>query len=340
MGEKATFLRVGILLILGVAGVVGLLLFLGRGRVSPRTGEEFETYFSETVEGLTIGSPVKYRGVALGQVTEIGLVSAAYGGRERGKFTPASFGLVLVRFVIDPRRLGEGPDPAIAVQLGLRVRLATQGLTGLTYLELNFVDPSQFAAMQVPWEPSYPYIPSVPSTLNQLQTAAQSVLAKLDSVDVVALSAGVQRVLDDLHANLTSGDTHAALTSVTELADTLRDSVKAADLGGLATDLRATSEAVRKAADGPTTRELLVNADRTFDRLADAAGRLPPLIAALEQTARRLDSGVADVRADLAPILRDARTAVANIRDASENLRRYPAGVLLGGPPPRNNETR
>lgn len=340
MGEKTTFLRVGVLLILGVAGVVGLLLFLGRGRVNIRTGEIFESYFAESVEGLTVGSPVKYRGVELGQVTDIALVTAAYGRPEQGAFMPASFGLVLVRFVIDPNRLGEGPDPMTAVGLGLRVRLATQGLTGLTYLELDFVDPVQFPAMQVPWQPAYPYVPSMPSTFTQVQIAAQRLLGKLDSVNVVALSASVQRVLDDLHGDLTSGDAHLALTSVTELANTLRDSVQAADLGGLATDLRATSEAVRKAADGPTTRELLANADRTFDRLADAAGRLPPLIAALEQTARRLDSGVADVRADLAPILRDARTAVANIRDASENLRRYPAGVLLGGPPPRNNETR
>ena len=340
MGEKTTFLRVGVLLILGVAGVVGLLLFLGRGRVSTRTGEEFETYFSESVEGLTVGSPVKYRGVGLGQVTEIGLVCATYGGRDRGRFTAASFGLVLVRFVIDPKRLGEGPDPATAVRLGLRVRLATQGLTGLTYLELNFVDPTQFPAMQVPWQPREPYIPSVPSTLNQLQTAAQSVLAKLDSVDLAGLSAGLQRVLDDLHGNLTTGDAHTALTSITELATSLRDSVNAADLPGLAADLRSTSVAIRRAADGPTTRELLVNADRTFDRLADAAARLPPLIAALEQTARRIDSSVADVRADLAPILRDARATMANIRDASESLRRYPAGALLGGPPPRINDTR
>jgi paraquat-inducible protein B len=340
MGEKATFLRVGILLILGVAGIVGLLLFLGRGRVSPRTGEIFETYFTESVEGLTVGSPVKYRGVALGQVTEIGLVSATYGTRERGKFTPASFGLVLIRFVIDPRRLGAAPDLETAVGLGFRIRLATQGITGLTYLELNFADPSEFPAMQVPWQPQYPYIPSMPSTLNQLQTAAQAVLGKLQSVDVAALAASLQRVLDDLHGQITTGDAHVALASASQLADSLRDAVKAADLPGLSSDLRAASEAVRRAADGPTTRELLVNADRTFDRLADAAARLPPLIAALQQTVRHVDSDVADVRADLAPILRDARAAMANIRDASEGLRRYPAGALLGGPPPRSNDTR
>jgi ABC-type transporter Mla subunit MlaD len=341
MDGKAAFLRVGILLVVGAVGIVALVLFLGRGRVSLKTGEVFETYFPESVEGLTVGSPVKYRGVALGQVTEIGLVAASYGHREVGEFSPASFGLVLVRIVIDPNRLGDVPDPETAVKLGLRVRLATQGITGLTYLELDFVNPRQFATMQVPWQPTYPYIPSMPSTFQQVQNAAQALLAKLDQVDVVALSTSLERVLDDLHGQLTSGDAHVALAAAAELASSLRDSVKAADLPGLAADLRATSTAVRTAADGPVTRDLLANGDRTAERLADAAARLPPLIAQIDQTVRRVNSSVADVRSDLAPILRDAQAAVANLRDASEALRRYPAGVLLGGPPPRGtSETR
>jgi len=333
MGSKTTFLRVGILLVLGAAGVVGLLLFLGRGSI--RNGEEFESYFDESVEGLTVGSPVKYRGVALGQVTEIGLVSAAYGYREQGQFAPNSFGLVLVRFIIDPSRMGDVPDLETAVRLGLRVRLATQGITGLTYLELDFVNPAQFAAMQVPWQPTYPYVPSMPSTFQQVQNAAQTLLAKLDQVDLVGISGSLQRLLDDLHGELTQGDAHVALAATAELAGTLRDNVKAADLPALAADLRTTLGAVRNAADGPATRDLLANGDRAADRLADAAARLPALIAQIDQTVRRVNSSVADVRADLAPILRDAQTTVANLRDASETLRRYPAGTLLGGPPPR-----
>jgi paraquat-inducible protein B len=287
MDGKATFLRVGFLLVLGAAGIVALVLFLGRGRVSVRTGEQFETYFPESVEGLTIGSPVKYRGVALGQITEIGLVSATYGRREVGEFTPTSFGLVLVRFVIDPNRLGDIPELETAVRLGLRIRLATQGITGLTYLELDFVNASQFPAMQVPWQPSYPYVPSMPSTFQQVQNAAQALLAKLDRVDLVALSGSLERVLDDLHGQLTSGDAHVALAAAAELASSLRDSVKAADLPGLAADLRATSAGVRNAADGPATRDLLANGDRASERLAEAAARLPPLIAQIDQTVRR-----------------------------------------------------
>ena len=61
--------------------------------------------------------------------------------------------------------------------------------------------------------------------------------------------------------------------------------------------------------------------------------RLPPLIAALEQTVRRTNSGAADLQSDLAPVLRDAQAAAANLRETSEELRRYPASVLFGGPP-------
>jgi ABC-type transporter Mla subunit MlaD len=104
----------------------------------------------------------------------------------------------------------------------------------------------------------------------------------------------------------------------------------------LAADLRAAAVAVRVAADGPPTKELLATTNRAADKLADAAARLPPLIAALEQTTKRANAGVSDVQADLVPVLRDARAAVANLRETSEELRRYPAGALFGGPPPHS----
>ena len=76
IGDKAAFLRVGLLLAGGVVAAVGLVLFLSRGQV--RNGVAFETYFHESVQGLDVGAPVKFRGVTLGQVTEIALVSAIY----------------------------------------------------------------------------------------------------------------------------------------------------------------------------------------------------------------------------------------------------------------------
>jgi len=335
MGDKSAFLRVGALLIVGVLGTVGLVLWLGRGQVSRRHGEMFETYFGESVEGLGNGSPVKYLGVTVGQVNDIGLVSAAYGSREHGEFRPAEFGLIYVRFLIDPRRLGQVPDTEQAVKLGLRIRLATQGITGLTYLELDFVNPQRFPSMQVPWEPQYDYIPSMPSTLTQVQTAAQALLQKLDEAHIDELSASLQQVLGDVHHEIADGDLHTALTATAGLMTTLQDSVQRADLPALAADLHSTMDAVRELAAGPVTKDMIANGDRAAANLAVASGRLPQLVSALEQTIRSIDRDVTNVQTELTPALRDARAAAANLRDATEQLRRYPAGLLFGGPPPR-----
>jgi hypothetical protein len=151
----------------------------------------------------------------------------------------------------------------------------------------------------------------------------------------VGIGRAVGDVLEDLHHQLTQGEAQQALAETAALMRSARAQVERTDLPGLAAELRATAAAARTALGGPQTRETLAAVARAADRLADAAGRLPALVAALETTARRTNSGVTDLQAQLAPLLRDARTAAANLRDTTETLRRYPAGVLLGGPPPR-----
>ena len=72
------------------------------------------------------------------------------------------------------------------------------------------------------------------------------------------------------------------------------------------------------------------------ERLATAAAKLPPLIASIQATVRRADNGTADIEQGLTPLLRDLQTTTANLREMTDTLRRYPAQVLLEGPPPRS----
>ena len=62
-----------------LALVAGILFVLG-GRSLFQPTFTFETYFNESVAGLEIGAPVSFRGVPLGQVTEIVTASALYEG--------------------------------------------------------------------------------------------------------------------------------------------------------------------------------------------------------------------------------------------------------------------
>ena len=102
----------------GIAAAVALVLFLGRDRVSD--GVRYETYFRESVQGLDVGAPVKFRGVTLGQVTEIGLVTTAYMADQAVDARRPEARMVVVRWVIDPKRMGRVPDQATAIDLGLR----------------------------------------------------------------------------------------------------------------------------------------------------------------------------------------------------------------------------
>jgi len=332
---RGTFLRVGALLLLGVGLLAAVVMYFGSTKI--RHGRAYETYFRESVQGLDVGSPVKYRGVALGQVTEIGLVSATYGTDGDKDFRQATFRTVLVRFELDISRIGPAPPTKTAVGEGLRAKLAPQGLTGVSYMELDFVpNPGKYPALEVPWTPRDEYIPSIPSTLNEVTDAAKSLLSRIDRIDINALADAVIGLSADLHREFQNGRAQTLLTEAIDTLRVARTSLAAADLPGLAAELRATSAAARQLAQGPQTRDLLRSATQAADRLAAASTRLPVLVTTLEAALRRADTGSADLEQGIVPLLRDARTAAAALRESSEALRRAPSQVLLGAPPPRD----
>jgi ABC-type transporter Mla subunit MlaD len=89
---------------------------------------------------------------------------------------------------------------------------------------------------------------------------------------------------------------------------------------------------------GDDMKRLLAGSAKAADRLARAVAQLPPLIAALQATAQRTDSGIGDLERALVPLMRDMQAAAQNLREITEALRRAPAQLLLGSPPPRSPE--
>ena len=77
MDEGQNYRRLGLFVLVTLALVAGILFVLG-GRSLFQPTFIFETYFNESVAGLEIGAPVNFRGVPLGQVTEIVTASALY----------------------------------------------------------------------------------------------------------------------------------------------------------------------------------------------------------------------------------------------------------------------
>lgn len=337
MEGRGTPLRVGLLIVGGIAVLLALVWFLRGGQVN--NGTMFVTYFSETVQGLEIGSKVEYRGVTVGRVVQVGVVSAIHGTEEQGAEDPL-YRQVYAKYVVDTARIGHFPSVEEAVRLGLRAQINTQLITGLGYINLDFVNPATYPFATVPWKPQAEYVPSMPSTFAQVQNAGQHLLAKLDKVDVAGLVTSLTTLSESLDQELASGDVHTTLAAATGLLTSADTAVKGADLPGLATNLRQTSDKMQALATSPELKALLGNGAMATQNLAKLTDRMSGLIKSLDATVRQVTSGAAQLQAGLAPMMRNMQAASENLRELTTSLRQYPAQVLSGPPPPVRGKLR
>src|SRR3982751_6964319 len=102
MSQRANFFKLGLFVIGAIVAGVAVLLIIGTGRwFTPRV--KMETYFNESVQGLDIGSKMKYRGVVIGEVTRISFTYVKY---EQDKPMVESKRYVLVEARLEPRLVG------------------------------------------------------------------------------------------------------------------------------------------------------------------------------------------------------------------------------------------
>jgi hypothetical protein len=94
----------------------------------------------------------------------------------------------------------------LEVEKGLRLRLAPQGITGVSYLEMDYVDPPP-PVLPISWTPINVYIPSAPSTVTAFVNAAQEILNRLQSLDVDGTVANLNRLLTTANERIASIDT-------------------------------------------------------------------------------------------------------------------------------------
>jgi len=132
LSQKANYFKLGLFVIGAIVAGVAVLLIIGSGRwLKPHV--VMETYFNESVQGLDIGSKMKYRGVVIGEVTRISFTYTKY---ELDRPMSQRKRYVLVEAQLEPRLVGgrvanDIASPAsvkIEVERGLRVHLAPQGI--------------------------------------------------------------------------------------------------------------------------------------------------------------------------------------------------------------------
>ncbi len=179
----------------------------------------FVLYFDESVRGLAVGAPVEFKGIKIGQVTGIRL-----------EYEPkaATFRIPVV-IDIEPERVVErgaglraAPQAAFQalVKRGLRARLETGNLlTGQLFVALDMhpKTPVRLARAGGP----YPELPTIPASFGQMTASLESILAKLDRIDLEGIGsnlkgtlAGTNRIANAPELERSIADLSASLASL------------------------------------------------------------------------------------------------------------------------------
>ncbi len=74
MSAPSNHWKLGLFVVAGVALFLTMLVFLGARSLQSET-VTYKTYFDESVQGLEVGSPVKFRGVTIGNVSGIDIAA-------------------------------------------------------------------------------------------------------------------------------------------------------------------------------------------------------------------------------------------------------------------------
>jgi phospholipid/cholesterol/gamma-HCH transport system substrate-binding protein/paraquat-inducible protein B len=309
--------RLGLFVVAGIAGLAVLLFVLG-GRKLFQPTYTFETYFDGSVAGLEVGAPVRYRGVPLGEVTEIESSGALY---EHEVPIAKRRNYIVVRAKVNKSAISAvqiEKDRDQMIRMGLRVQTQLAGISGQQYLALDYLDPEKYLSLPFDWMPEYDYVPSAPSATAQIVAGAQQLMAKLAEVDVERLSTNLDNLLVKL--------------------DKAIDSLQVADLSADARKVLKTTHSTltrldRELAKPDLARAIENIAGITADlRRVTARGDLEHLVQHLDATAARLSGLIGDNQYDARLIVEDLRVTVENLRVLSNAIKRYP-GALLGGPP-------
>ena len=157
MNNKVNYTLVGFVVLVGIALMLGFTYWL----LQPKSELEMQKYlinFDESVLGLNMDAPVKYRGITVGKVSSL-------------KINPKNSEQVQVMVTI----LRTTP-----IQVDTMAQLTAQGITGLSYINLS-MGSRHAEILKVEEGNKFPIIRTVPSFFENFEASLGSMSTKLSS---------------------------------------------------------------------------------------------------------------------------------------------------------------
>ncbi len=240
MENKVNLAAVGAFVLLLGAALIAGVLWLSSGKSYRKAYDTYVVYMTESVSGLSVDAPVRYRGVEVGAVRRIAL---APGNVEQ------------VELMLDIERGTPVKRDTVAV-------LRTQGLTGIGHIELSGGSRASPPLERQPDDP-YPVIRAGPSLMVRLDAALSALLQN------------VNRSSESFNALLDEDNRRSlakTLAHLEVLSRTLAKRAQAID-SGMANAAKTMENTARLTAELPQLVERVRRSAEAFERMSNEAAR-------------------------------------------------------------------
>ncbi len=314
MSRPANKTMIGAFVVGGLVLVLLTVIVFGSGRFLRKT-VVYVMYFEGSVKGLSVGSPVVFRGVKIGSVKDVEL-----------QFDAKDFTLLIPVYVeIDPAKIkaikGVPEDGGYMDELirrGLRAQLELQSVvTGQLMINVDFF-PSKPARL-VGTDTKHREIPTVSSPLDELLKTAQELplkdlfdraLKAIEGVEKVVNSPKVSASLDELSESLK--ETRKILTKIDNEIDPVLVNIK------------GTLDSVQRIA--AKTETVPAQMDKTLIAAQSALKQAENTLVAVQE----IVSENSVMAQETGETLREVSNAARSVRFLTDYLQRHPEALLRG----------
>jgi phospholipid/cholesterol/gamma-HCH transport system substrate-binding protein len=344
MERRSPYVLIGAAMILFIAALAGFVVW--KLRAGDRTAYAYyDILFSGDVQGLTTDSPVFYRGLRVGRVTNIQLTSRIDTQRSTGR-----------------ERLSEKIEVTVAVDWNIDIRERSYAvfekpfIAGAPFIQIvGRLDVDQIKPKKKLGDKPYPEIREGASFLQATSTSAQELLTKagvtVDRLNELLSPDNLGAVSDTLR-NLSTTTTAIAKqdaaiqATLAELPVAVAEFRKTFDklngfadsLSLIALELGPQDAATRKALAGKEPSELRKTLTEARAALAEARSALHNIDGAAGQLSKLVGESKGPVKSftesgltELSLTIRELRQLTANLHVIATRLERDPAGFVFSG---------
>jgi phospholipid/cholesterol/gamma-HCH transport system substrate-binding protein len=314
MATKANKFLVGLFVLLGLALIAGTLIWLGASKYLQKTNT-YLTYFNESVSGLEVDSPVKYRGVTVGRVSAIRVAPD-------GKLVEVELNIRTELKVTDD----------------LRTRLSTAGLTGWKFVELDQKKPYlEKRALAPEYKTPYPVISSEPSEYKEILESLSGLVDHIMQLDLAGISESIKSTMNSVEQLFREEKWRSILehidstvSALNKAALSLEKTVSNPEVDKAVADARKLLVEGRKLL-AETRHEL--KALKLETRVDQASDQMNGLSKEVQTLVSDLDRRTAMLYKELALTTRELQQAAQSLKLLMEDLRSQPSSLIFSHPP-------